>query len=161
MVVANKTEAIKTIHFFRGLSDPELDQIAAMCKEQSLAAGEIYLEDGKSDNQVHLILSGKIAAVTHIPNVTFLKSEIILDALHEGDVFGWSSLLKSTSTATLRVLNDTIIMNLSANDLLELCEKEYHIGYIVMHNLSALIASKLKRNRMAILNAIVAIRGEC
>jgi hypothetical protein len=31
----------------------------------------------------------------------------------------------------------------------------------VMRNLSALVASKLKRNRMSILNAIVAIRGEC
>jgi CRP/FNR family cyclic AMP-dependent transcriptional regulator len=161
MVVANRTEAIKTIHFFQGLTDPELDRIAAMCKEQSLGVGETYLEDGKSDDQVHLILSGKIAAVVHIPNITYLKSEIILDVLHDGDVFGWSCLLKSPSTATLRVLDPTKLLNLSAQDLLDLCEKEHHIGYTVMRNLSMLIASKLKRNRMSILNAIVAIRGEC
>jgi CRP/FNR family cyclic AMP-dependent transcriptional regulator len=161
MVVANRTEAIKTIHFFQGLTDPEIDQIAAICKEQSLGVGETIQEEGKTDNQVHLILAGKIARIAHIPNVTSLKSEIILDVLHDGDVYGWSCLLKGSSTATLRVIDPTKILNLSATALLDLCEKEHHIGFIVMRNLSTLIASKLKRNRMSILNAIVAIRGEC
>jgi len=160
MAVLTKNEAIKTIHFFQGLTDPELDRVASMCKPQSLGIGEVCREDGKSDNQVHLILEGKIAAVVHIPNITYLKSEIILDVLGGGDVFGWSCLLNSTPMSTLRVLDPTKILNLSAPDLLGLCEKENHIGFIVMHNLSTLIASKLKRNRMSILNAIVAIRGE-
>jgi CRP-like cAMP-binding protein len=161
MLVQNKTEAIKSIHFFSGLAESELDRIAAMCKEQSLDAGEILQEEGKTDNQVHLILAGKIARVVHVPNVTYLKSEIILDVLRDGDVYGWSCLLNNSSTSTLRVLDPTKILNLNAPALLELCEKEHHIGFIVMRNLSTLIASKLRRNRMSILNAIVAIKGEC
>jgi CRP-like cAMP-binding protein len=161
MLVENKTDAIKKIHFFRGLTDPELDQIAAMCKQQSLEAGEIYVKEGKPDNDFHLLLTGKMAAVVHIPNVISLKSEIILEVLHDGDVFGWSCLVSSPPTATLRVLDPTELLNVSAPDLLELCEKENHIGFIVMRNLSTLITYKLKRNRMSILNAIVAMKGEC
>lgn len=161
MVAQNKTEAIKSIHFFQGLTEPEIDRIAALCKEQTLDVGETLQEEGKTDNQVHLILSGKIARIAHVPNVTYLKSEIILDVLRDGDVYGWSCLLNNSSTSTLRVLDPTKILNLSATALLDLCEKDHHIGYIVMRNLSALISSKLRRNRMSILNAIVAIRGEC
>lgn len=161
MAVLTKTEAIKTIHFFQGLTDPELDRIASMCKPRSLEAGEIYVEEGKPDNDFHLILTGKMAAVVHIPNVTSLKSEIILEVLRDGDVFGWSCLVNSSPTATLRVLDPTELLNVSAQDLLGLCEKEHHIGFVVMRNLSTLITYKLKRNRMSILNAIVAMKGEC
>jgi len=161
MLALNKAEAIKTIHFLQGLTDPELDRIAALCKEQSLGTGELYQGEGKSDNQVHLILEGKIAVVVHIPNVTNLKNEIILDVLRDGDAFGWSYLLNTAPTSTLLVLDTTKTLNLNAQDLLGLCETEYHIGFILMRNLSTLIANKLRRNRMSMLNAIVAIRGEC
>lgn len=161
MVTLNRIEAIKSIHFFKGLTDPELDQVAALCKEQSLGIGEMFQADGKADNQLHVILEGKIATVAHIPNISYLKSEVILDVLRDGDVFGWSYLLKSTPLSTLRVIDPTRILNINAEELLDLCEANYHIGFIVMHNLSSLITSKLRRNRISMLNAIVAIKGEC
>jgi CRP-like cAMP-binding protein len=161
MATLSKTEAIRSIHFFQGLTDPELDQVAALCKEQSIGTGELYQEDEKAGSQVHFILRGKMVTVAHIPNVTYLKSEIVLDVLRDGDVFGWSFLLKNLPTSTLRVLDPTEILNINAEDLLNLCETNPHIGFIVMRNLSVLINSKLRRNRLSILNAIVAIKGEC
>lgn len=160
MVVQNKSEAVKKIHFFKGLSDPELTQIADLCEEHTYAAGELCQVEGQSSNKIHLIVKGRVGAVRHIPNVTYCSSEIILDTLHDGDVFGWSSLIKGTPWSTLRVLDPTEVLSLDTNDLLNLCEGNNHVGYILMKNLSALIASRLRRNRMSILNAIVAIRGE-
>jgi hypothetical protein len=43
--------------------------------------------------------------------------------------------------------------------LISLCERDTQIGYILMKNLSILIAVRLKRNRISTLNAIVAIKG--
>jgi CRP-like cAMP-binding protein len=156
----NKTEGIKAIHFFRGLTDPELERIAALCKEQSLEKKESYLEEYKTDNIVHLILEGKIAAIVHIPNITHVKNEIVVDVLREGDVYGWPFLIKTSPMSNLRVLEPVKLLNLNAQDLLDLCEADHNIGYIVMRNLSTLISSKLKRQRMSMLNAMVAIRGE-
>lgn len=160
MEAQGKNEAIKKIHFFNGLTDGEMGQIAQICGTCSFAVGELCQVEGQSTNKIHLIVKGRVGAVRHIPNVSYCSSEIILDTLHDGDVFGWSALIKGTPWSTLRVLDATEVLYLDANDLLNLCELYNHIGYILMKNLSALIASRLRRNRMSILNAIVAIRGE-
>lgn len=159
MLTLSKSVAIKAIHLFQGIADPGLERIAALCKKQSLEVKESYLEDYKSDKIVHLILEGKIVAVVHIPNLT-VKNEIVMDVLRDGDVYGWPFLLKSTPMLNLRVLEPTKLLNLNAQDLLDLCEADHHIGYFVMRNLSNLIASKLRRQRILMLNAIVAIKEE-
>jgi CRP/FNR family transcriptional regulator, cyclic AMP receptor protein len=160
MVVQNKCEAVKCINFFNGLTDSELIEVANICKEHDFGAGELCQIEGQSTNKINLIVKGRVGAVRHIPNVTYCSSEIILDTLHDGEVFGWSALIKGTPWSTLRVLDPTEVLTLDAGELLDLCESNNHIGYILMKNLSTLIASRLRRNRMSILNAIVAIRGE-
>jgi CRP/FNR family transcriptional regulator len=160
MVVANRTEAIRRIGFFQGLTEEEITQVTDLCKEHSYKVGELCQTEGQRSEQVHFILKGRVGTVIHIPNVTYISNEIILDTLHDGDAFGWSSLIRGTPWSTLRVLEPTDVLSVNSADLIGLCEKNSHIGYVLMRNLSALIASRLRRNRMSILNAIVAIRGE-
>jgi CRP-like cAMP-binding protein len=84
-----------------------------------------------------------------------------VEVFQEGDVFGWSSLIKgTTSWPALRALEPVGALYVNAEDLLNLCERNSRIGHIIMRNLSSLIASRLKRNRMSMLNAIAAIKGE-
>jgi CRP-like cAMP-binding protein len=160
MVVENRIETIRRIGFFQGLKESEITQVTDICKERSYKVGELCQMEGQPSNQVHFILSGRVGTVIHIPNVTYISSEIILDTLHNGDAFGWSSLIQGTPWSTLRVLEPTNVLYVTSSDLISLCEKNSRIGYILMRNLSSLIASRLRRNRMSILNAIVAIRGE-
>ena len=159
MVVRNKGEMLKSIHFFRGLDDAELEEVARLCGEHSYNTGELCQSEGQATNRVNIILSGRVGAVIHIPNVSYCSSEIILNTLHAGDIFGWSALIKGTPWSTLRVLEPTKVLYLDADELIDLCEKNNHLGYILMKNLSMMIASSLRRNRMSLLNALVAIRG--
>ncbi len=160
MVVDTRTEAIKKVGFFQGLSESEITQVTDICRDRSFKVGEICQREGQPSSYVNFILKGRVGTVIHIPNVTYISSEIILDTLHDGDAFGWSSLIQGTPWSTLRVLEPTDILYVNSHELIDLCEKSSHIGYILMRNLSSLIASRLRRNRMSILNAIVAIRGE-
>ena len=160
MAVQISTELLKKSTFLRGLNDEDLAQIATICGEQSYGIGELCQKEGQPSSRVNLIIEGRVGTVVRIPNVTYCSSEIILDTLHEGDMFGWSSLIKGTPWSTLRVLEPTRILYLEAEDLVNLCEKNYRIGYILMKNLATLIASRLRRNRMSTLNTIVAIKGE-
>jgi CRP/FNR family transcriptional regulator, cyclic AMP receptor protein len=160
MEVQTKNQEIGKINFFHGLTDTEIAQVAELCQERSYAVGELCQIEGKSSNQVHIITQGRVGTVVRIPNVTFMNSEIILDVLHDGDVFGWSALIQSTPWSTLRALDPTTVLYINADELMNLCETNNHIGFIIMKHLSSLIASRLRRNRMSILNAIVAIRGD-
>lgn len=142
------------------MDEGELAQIALICGEQTYGIGELCQKEGQPSSRVNFILEGRAGTVIRIPNVTYCSSEIILDTLHDGDMFGWSALIKGTPWSTLRVLEPTRILYIEAEDLVNLCEKNNHLGYILMKNLASLIASRLRRNRMSTLNAIIAIKGE-
>jgi CRP-like cAMP-binding protein len=159
MAVQTNNEILKKINFFRGLDDSELNMVSTLCKEKTYAAGEICQTEGQSANRVHFILKGKVGAVIHIPNISYSNSEIILDTLGMGDVFGWSALIKGSPWSTLKVLEPTEVVFISSEELISLCENNNHLGYILMKNLAVLISSRLRRNRMSTLNAIVAIKG--
>jgi CRP/FNR family cyclic AMP-dependent transcriptional regulator len=153
------TDTLKRINLFKGLDDAELGVLSALCKEKTYQVGEICQTEGQSDNLVHIIIKGRVGAVGHIPNISCNASEIILDTLGPGEVFGWSALIRGTPWSTLRVLEPTEIIIFSGEDLINLCEKNNHIGYVMMKNLAMLIAARLRRNRMSTLNAIVAMKG--
>ena len=83
----------------------------------------------------------------------------MIDTLSPGELFGWPALIKGTPWSTLKVIDQTEVFYIDADDLISLCESDYHLGYILMKNLAALISSRLRRNRMSILNCIVAMKG--
>jgi CRP/FNR family cyclic AMP-dependent transcriptional regulator len=159
MVIQINNEVMKKITFLRGLNETELAQVADLAQEHSFSIGEIAQVEGQSANKVFFILEGRVGAVLRIPNITYCSSEIILDTLREGDVFGWSSLMRGTPWSTLKVLEPTKVMTVDSEALIDLCENNPRIGYVLMKNLASVIASRLRRNRMSTLNALVAIKG--
>jgi CRP/FNR family cyclic AMP-dependent transcriptional regulator len=160
MEVQNMADALKEIRFFKGLSDAELAQIADLSHEQSYAIGEICQAEGQSSNRVHILIKGRLGVILRIPNIAYSSNEIILETLNPGDLFGWSALIKGTPWSTLRVLDTAKVLYINADELLGLCDRNSHIGYIMMKNLANLISSRLRKNRMSILNALVAMKGE-
>ncbi len=159
MVVQDKKLALGKTSFFHGLTEAEIEQVASYCGERSYPVGEICQTEGQPVDRVNVILKGRAGAVVRIPNISYVSSEIIIDSLVAGDVFGWSSLIKTTPWSTLRVIEPMDTLFIGSLDLLKLCETNNHIGFIVMKNLASLIASRLRRNRMSTLNALVAIKG--
>jgi CRP/FNR family transcriptional regulator, cyclic AMP receptor protein len=159
MVIQINNEVMRKIPFLRGLDDTELSQVAELCEERSYSIGEVCQVEGQSANKVFFILEGKVGAVLRIPNIAYCSSEIILDTLRGGDIFGWSSLMRGTPWSTLKVMEPTKVMFADSDALLDLCDNNPRIGYVLMKNLSSVIASRLRRNRMSTLNALVAIKG--
>ncbi len=159
MVTQTVSEVLKHYSFFRGLDDEELEQVADISRRRSLTVGELCQTEGQAADHISVIAEGRVGTVVRIPNITYNNAEIILDTLRPGDLFGWSALIKGTPWSTLRVLEPTEVIQIEAEVLLDLCERYPHIGFVVMKNLSSLIASRLRRNRISTLNTIVAIKG--
>lgn len=158
MVVITKHETLKSIHFLRGLNDEEIAKILAMCREATFETGELCQKEGEPVKRLNFIVNGKIGVEFHIPGIAYENKDLILYTLSGGGVFGWSALIEGVPWSTMRVLEATTVWWIDAEALLDLCGTDNHIGYILMRNLSSLIASRLKRNRMATLSAIAAIR---
>ncbi len=159
MVTQTVSEVLKHYSFFRGLDDEELEQVSDISHRRSLTVGEICQTEGQASDYINVIAEGRVGTVVRIPNITYNSAEIVLDTLRPGELLGWSALIRGTPWSTLRVLEPTEIIQIEAQTLLDLCERYPHIGFIVMKNLSSLIASRLRRNRISTLNTIVAIKG--
>jgi CRP-like cAMP-binding protein len=153
-----KHQQLKDIYFLRGLTDHELEQIAPLCREDHYAVGALCQNVGSQVTRVNFIVEGKIGVEFHVPGVVQNGNDFILYTLDEGGVFGWSALIKDTPWSSMRVLEPTTTWSIEADELLELCESDYHIGYVVFKNLASLLSTRLRRNRTATLNAIAAIR---
>jgi CRP/FNR family transcriptional regulator, cyclic AMP receptor protein len=159
MAVQINNEVLRRISLLRGLDEAELSLIANISELKSYAIGEICQTDGISENRVHLIYEGRAGVIVRVPNISYASNEIIPDTLGPGDVFGWSTLIKGVPWSTLRVLEPLKVVFVNTEDLLNLCENNNHLGYIIMKNLASLIASKFRRNRMSVLNTLVAMKG--
>ena len=131
MVVQGKADAIKTIRFFDGLTDRELDEVAKICGETSFSEGQICQVEGQAVSRIHLILKGKVGSVNRIPNATLPGSEMILEEFREGDIFGWSSLIRGTASwPAIRALGPVSTLYIKADDLLNLCEQNSRLAIL-------------------------------
>ncbi len=159
MAPAVSIELLKRIDVFKGLTDRELARIAELCREHSHGAGEICVAEGDKADYLRFVKKGRVAIEFRVPHAPEGK-DITVDTVGAGEVFAWSALVTGTMTASVKTVEPTEVLDVSASELLSLCEEDNHIGYTIMKNLTWVISSRLTRSRLALLNAISAAIGE-
>ncbi|MFC1860778.1 cyclic nucleotide-binding domain-containing protein [Chloroflexota bacterium] len=150
-------KVLKEVNLFKGLTDEELAQVAKLCKQHSHKSGECCVTQGMAADEIHIVRKGRVGVESHMTNMPHGTSDIILATLTDGEIFSWSALLRKKLTATVRVVEPTKIIDINAEELLELCEENCHIGYIVMKNLALVVSSRLTRHRLAFLSVVSSI----
>jgi len=140
------SQILKEFRLFNGLDDSELAKIAEFCHERNLRAGTICFIQGGDATEVHLCRSGKVDIIIQLYEPAGM--EVKVHTIREGEVFGWSSLMEPrnyTSSAKCAGMLEEVYIK--GSDLLNLFEKNLHMGYVVMRNLSAIISSRLREDR--------------
>jgi CRP/FNR family cyclic AMP-dependent transcriptional regulator len=160
VVTLNKNPHLRRFSLFQGLDSHELERVGRLCGSRSFAVGEICQSEGRVSDRVHFIVSGKIGALLQVPGDSPGAAQIVVDTLGPGDLFGWSALIKGSAWSTLRVLERTEALYAEADELLALCQADHHLGFILMRNLAALAAQRLRLHRVSILKSIIAIKGD-
>ena len=62
-------EILRGVELFDGLSDDDLDQVAALCKERKIPRGELLVKEGDSGDELFIITDGFVEVLRH-----FVKS---------------------------------------------------------------------------------------
>lgn len=144
------TEILRGFDLFSGLRDVQLGEIARLCHERSYNNGEIVFTVGGWATDVYLLEKGNVAI-----QIEFLIYDHHVRAtiytVGKGETFGWSALVpphKLSASARCQERSDVITLN--GKDLMAVLEKDSHIGYMVMKNLSALISSRFAATSVAL-----------
>ncbi len=129
---------------FSGLSDGELEAVVSTCVERSFDAGSIIIRQGDTGDEIFIIQEGQVEIVVMGP-----KPEILV-VLGKGQILGEMSLLDfGYRSATARAAASTQVQVIKEADFTALCERDHHIGYVVMRNLAADLSFKLRHRNLA------------
>jgi len=148
----NVVDALSKTELFSGLDDQELVAVAALCDTVTYPAGELIFREDSEGTELFVLPSGRVSVEIRI-NAGDETESIVKLRSHE--IFGELALLDGhRRSASIRALEDTVLLVLTRDALLELLGTQTRIGFVVMQNLSKILATRLRETNMNLRNVI-------
>lgn len=141
---------LKQIDIFFDLSPAQLELIGELCRERRCQAGETIFEENTCGDELFVIVQGEVEIKI---NPTLISPEgprqnalVTLATLRRGQSFGEIALVdEGLRTATAYCTADhTLLLAISRDRLLALCEANPPLGYQLMRNLAADLTLKIR-----------------
>lgn len=139
---------LKGTDIFDELDDDQLERIAAICTPVTLEPGTVIFNENTPGDEMYIVVHGAVAIQVD-PRILGTESETgpkTITTLGKGQVFGEVVLVdQGLRTATARVVQpNTQLLVIKRDDLLRLCEEDYKLGYLLMRNIAAEMAFKIR-----------------
>jgi CRP/FNR family cyclic AMP-dependent transcriptional regulator len=139
---------------FYNLSPEQLERIAAICTVVRLPKGTIVLRENHPGDEMYLISSGSVDILVD-PATLGLETNArptTVATLRRGQTFGEVVLVdKGLRSATVQVAeDDTVLLAMRRDDLIRLCQEDYELGYLVMRNIAADLAFKIRSTDLVV-----------
>jgi CRP/FNR family transcriptional regulator, cyclic AMP receptor protein len=144
-----KIEKIQNYSLFTGLTINELEKIAPLCQRRTYESNSVILTPDTFSAELFILEGGNDAIQIEVPLSKF-GNNIVIHTLTKGETFGWASLgFQHIKTARVRCLERVEVVAINAKGLMDLFERDNHIGYIVMRNLADIISNRLSNTTVA------------
>jgi CRP-like cAMP-binding protein len=134
---------LKQFNLFVGLEESELAEIAKLCTRRTYESGAEVFSPGAPAGDVFLLEGGNDAVQIEI-SMCEHSPRTVLHTLQKGEFFGWAALVPPHQrTATARCVGRASVICVDGKALMGLLEKDGHMGYVVMKNLSGILSTRL------------------
>ena len=134
---------------FAGLASDKADFIAGCGKLRRFPAGDFLARENDAADYFYLLLEGRVAIETHLPNrpaSTFLT-------LNPGDVVGWSWLLPPYRWQfDARAISDLRTIELDGRCLRDKCETDTELGFQLLRRLTTTLVARIHCARLQLLD---------
>jgi len=138
----------------QGLTDEELALIADLAIERSFVKNSRILHEDSKSRDLFMIADGRVSVRLKLPS-EFGREEAIYQ-IRDGQVFGELSLVDgSPRSATVYADDDVKTFRFAHSKLMQLMEDNPRIGFVLMRNLAAIIAHRVRNTNMLWRNSLV------
>ena len=141
-------QMLKRCEVFVGLDDNDLYKIADLPSwhKRTYMQGEHVFNDKDKATHFYILEEGEIRLVVTLHNnKTHEKTEVPVDTITRGDVFGWSSLVPPHSlTMTAVCMKQSTVLAVDGTELTSLMDGNQPLGYEVMKGLVRIISARLR-----------------
>jgi CRP-like cAMP-binding protein len=143
------THILSQISLFEGLSQEQLESIAAHCEEMTCSQGETLFREGSRAERLYILLEGEVAIqiqpYSHPMTITVVIS-------HQADnVIGWSGLVAPFYyTASAICQKDSHLVALDGQVLLRMLRRDPVMGFVITQRISEVIKNRLRSTQVAL-----------
>ncbi|MBF0469023.1 MAG: cyclic nucleotide-binding domain-containing protein [Desulfamplus sp.] len=128
---------------FKGLDSDQLEEIHKYCDIKEFRRGDVIFAEGDDTTHLCIVLEGQVDLRFDLPGHSTSDTNTI-SSIPEGKAFLWSSLVpphkaRLSSYCASRTCK---IIRVDRSSLLTFFEKDNKAGYIMMSNLTGVIASR-------------------
>jgi len=155
---------LKRIDIFDALDDNQLERIAAICTQVNLEPDTVIFGENTPGDEMYIVIRGAVAIQVD-PRILGIESETgpkSIATLGKGQIFGEVVLVdQGLRTATAKVIQPhTQLLVIKRDDLLRLCEEDYKMGYLLMRNIAAEMAFKIRGTDLLVREQLLWQPGE-
>lgn len=134
MDISEKATALRSANPFNLLDPEEQERLAEKVTVKSLARGETLFRAGDPGDAFYVIVSG----FARVLEINAAGQDVPVNTLSKGDTFGEIALLKdSPRTATIRAIEDLVLLRLDREDFQRLLQQNQEIRSFLDRSLNS------------------------
>lgn len=147
---------LKQSDIFYKFTATQLELVANLCQEVTMQEGEVIFRENSEGKELYVIAQGEVEILLNPALVggpsSGKQKETRIATLRRGQSFGEVALVdEGLRSATARAAQkDTHLLIIPRDKLVMLCETYPQLGYILMYNLSADLAMKIRNTDLRI-----------
>ncbi|CAN2042570.1 Cyclic nucleotide-binding domain-containing protein [Candidatus Magnetomoraceae bacterium gMMP-15] len=138
-------EEFKKFKILKGLNSDEIDILLSCSNEISIQDGNIIFEESSISSDIFIIVEGRVSVdvgVSHFYDDKKDKKQLAV--LRKGNVFGEIAFLeRGRRSAYVTAIGEVKLIQLDAEKLYKLFDKNNHLGYLFTRNLAIVLAERL------------------
>jgi len=135
-------ELLQRSRIFEGLGENELQEITTISRLAKFKKGERIFNMGEAAEHLFIVKEGEVELRFQVTYQN-LSHEVCLERKCRGEPLGWSALTEPYKyTLSAFSLTDCELLQMGHKELMELCESNNHLGYVLMSNIARLIARR-------------------
>jgi CRP-like cAMP-binding protein len=145
--VGREMDLLRGHRIFRGLDQDAIALLLRIARQRELSAGEVLLEEGKTDANLIVLDEGLLSVHT--------RQAGLIARVRPGELVGELEISGGANAATVRASEDSRVLVIERRALIDLLSQHPRLGSIVYSNISQILGEKLRRaNRFVFLRGI-------
>jgi CRP/FNR family transcriptional regulator len=121
----NKIQVLQQSLIFSGLAVNEIIDLAQLCRERAVIAGEFVFWEGDAPDQFYLLAAGKLKAIKHSTQ----GKEFIIAFFGPGEMFGEVAVFENRPyPASAQAVENSVVLGISRREFLEFLSKRPEVA---------------------------------
>ncbi|MBI1880887.1 MAG: cyclic nucleotide-binding domain-containing protein [Chloroflexi bacterium] len=151
---------LEQVDIFQDLDPSQLALIEKICSEKSYNQGDIIFKENLASNEFYIIADGEVEIQVDpdtIGDGTDSHEPTTIAVLRRGQSFGEVALVDpGVRSASARCRSGTSrLLVIERKDFMKLLESNYEMGYLIMRNLAADLALKIRQTNLMVRESLM------